>query len=65
MPSNLDTLPNVGAPATRALAEHGYRTLRDVAGASRRALLDLRDVGPRAVRILEAALAEHGRVLRD
>ncbi len=65
MPTNLDSLPNVGAPATRALASAGYRRLRELAGASRSALLAMHGVGPRAVAILEAALAEHGMVLRD
>jgi hypothetical protein len=65
MPGNLDTMPNIGAPATRALQSAGYRTLRDVAGASRSALLALHGVGPRAIRIVEAALREHEMVLRD
>ena len=53
-------LPNIGSPATRALAEHGVTTLEEAARWSRRDLLALHGVGPRAVRILDEALVEAG-----
>jgi len=56
-----DVLPRdlpaaIGRPATRALAQAGITTLSDVARLSDEDLLALHGVGPRAVRILRAAL---------
>jgi hypothetical protein len=59
MTSDLDTLPKIGAPATRALAGAGYTSLRQLAGVPRSELAKLHGFGPKALRILEAALAEH------
>lgn len=59
MTTSLDTLPKIGAPATRALNGAGYTELRQLAGASREELAKLHGVGPKALRIIEAALAEH------
>jgi len=59
MDTSLDALPKVGAPATRALAGAGYTTLRQLAGAPRAELARLHGMGPKALRIIEAALAEH------
>ena len=56
----LDALPKIGAPATRALNSAGYTTLRQLAGASRAELAKLHGMGPKALRILDEALAEHG-----
>ena len=50
----------IGAPATRALTAAGLTTLEQVAGASSAELLALHGVGPRAIRVLTEALAEHG-----
>jgi hypothetical protein len=58
--SDLDTLPKIGAPATRALASAGYTSLRQLAGVPRSELEKLHGMGPKALGILEAALAEHG-----
>jgi predicted flap endonuclease-1-like 5' DNA nuclease len=58
--SDLDTLPKIGAPATRALASAGYTSLRQLAGVSRSELDKLHGMGPKALGILQAALAEHG-----
>jgi len=60
MATALDTLPRIGAPATRALATAGYTSLRELAGASRSQLSALHGVGPKALRILEDELAQHG-----
>ncbi|MET7426758.1 helix-hairpin-helix domain-containing protein [Dactylosporangium sp. NPDC005555] len=56
----LDTLPGIGAPATRALHHAGYTSLRDVAGVPRGQLAALHGVGPKALRILQEALERHG-----
>ena len=58
--SDIDTLPKIGAPATRALNAAGYTSLGQLAGVPKEQLAKLHGVGPRALRILEAALAEHG-----
>lgn len=47
---DLDTLPRIGAPATRALHDAGYTSPRDVAGVPRVQLAALHGVGPEAVR---------------
>lgn len=57
----MTALPSIGQPATRALAAVGITTLEQVATWSRRELLALHGVGPKAVRILDEALAEAGR----
>ncbi len=56
----LDELPRIGAPATRALALAGYTRLEQLPGVPRAGLAALHGVGPRALRILDEALAEHG-----
>ncbi|MEZ5377631.1 MAG: hypothetical protein R2733_14090 [Acidimicrobiales bacterium] len=56
-------LPKIGAPATRALASIGVTTLEQVAGRSEQELLALHGFGPRAVRILNEALAARGASL--
>jgi hypothetical protein len=50
----------IGAPATRALTAAGLTRLEHLDGMSRRELLALHGVGPKAVRILDEALAERG-----
>ena len=60
-PSGPHALPgSIGKPATRALLAAGISDLREVATRSERQLLGLHGVGPRAIRILSAALAERG-----
>ncbi|MGC4813117.1 DNA-binding protein [Micromonospora sp. DT228] len=59
MTSPLDTLPKIGAPATRALHGAGYTTLRQLVGVPRSDLAKLHGMGPKALGILQAALAEH------
>lgn len=58
-------LPKIGAPATRALTAAGYTCLEDLDGASRAALLSLHGVGPRAIRILDEAMATTALALDD
>ncbi|MFG1916704.1 DNA-binding protein [Micromonospora sp. NPDC048898] len=59
MTSPLDTLPKIGAPATRALHGAGYTTLRQLAGVPRSELAKLHGMGPKALGILQTALEEH------
>jgi len=58
-------LPNIGAPATRALTGAGYRSLQDLDGVSRGSLLALHGVGPRAIRILEEAMGQRALSLSE
>jgi Helix-hairpin-helix domain len=48
---SLDTLPKIGAPATRALHSAGYTTLRQLAGVPRAQLAELHGMGPKALGI--------------
>jgi predicted flap endonuclease-1-like 5' DNA nuclease len=58
-------MPKVGAPASRALAQAGYTQLGQLAAASRAELAALHGVGPKALRIIQDALDEHGLSLAD
>lgn len=49
-------LPNIGAPATRALAEIGVRELDDVEKTGLDRIASLHGVGPKAIRLLKAEL---------
>lgn len=60
MATPLDVLPAIGAPATRALNSAGYASLGALAGVPRSTLAALHGVGPKALRTIEEALAEHG-----
>jgi hypothetical protein len=51
-------LPNIGAPATRALDEAGVRDLNDVIKVGLDRLATLHGVGPKAIEVLRAALEE-------
>lgn len=55
-----DTLPKIGAPATRALASIGVTRLSQLADHRARDLLALHGFGPRAIRILQTAMDERG-----
>ncbi|MET7969460.1 helix-hairpin-helix domain-containing protein [Micromonospora sp. NPDC005305] len=59
MDQSLDTLPKIGAPATRALNAAGYTALRQLAGVPRAELARLHGMGPKALNIIEAALEQH------
>lgn len=60
MTTPLDALPKIGAPAMRALKGVGYVSLSDLARVPRSELAMLHGVGPKALQMLEQALAEHG-----
>lgn len=57
--------PTIGRPATRALAVIGVTRLSDVARLTERELLALHGVGPKAVRLLRAALEARGLAFRQ
>jgi endonuclease III len=57
-------VPRVGAPAIRALASIGVTRIDQLAEQSRKELLGLHGVGPRALRIIDEALAARGLSMR-
>ncbi|RLP97356.1 DNA-binding protein [Micromonospora sp. CV4] len=59
MTTSLDTLPKIGAPATRALNGAGYTKLSQLAGVPKAELARLHGMGPKALAVIEAALEEH------
>ena len=59
-----DDLPALGAPATRALAAAGITRLPQVAERSEAELAALHGVGPKAIGLLQRALAERGLSFR-
>jgi len=64
-PEGPDALPRtIGKPAIRALLLAGISTLSQASEHTEAELLDLHGVGPRAIRILRAALQANGRELR-
>ena len=54
---------NIGAPATRALASAGYTTLPQLAAVPVAELKKLHCVGPKALKLLQLALEQHGMSL--
>jgi hypothetical protein len=58
--ASLDELPKIGAPATRALDNAGYTSLRQLAGVPCAELAKLHGMGPKALPIIADSLAEHG-----
>ncbi len=56
-----NTLPKIGAPATRSLANLGVTKLSQVTRFFEADLLKIHGVGPKAVNILKAALKQSGR----
>ncbi len=60
MEQSLTELPRIGAPATRALHGAGYTSLRQLAGVPRSDLAALHGMGPKALRLIDEALARHG-----
>jgi hypothetical protein len=54
---------NIGAPATRALIAAGYTELSQLADVPAAELKKLHGVGPKALRMLQAALEQRGMSL--
>jgi hypothetical protein len=63
VPAQIGDLPRIGRPANSALLGIGVTSLDEVAALGREKLLALHGVGPKAVRLLEAALADRGAEL--
>ena len=63
-PAQIGDLPPIGRPANSALLSIGVTTLAEIARMSKRELLELHGVGPKAVRLLEQALTEQGLSFR-
>ena len=59
-PAQIGDLPPLGRPANSALLQAGITTLAQVAEQSAKDLLAMHGVGPKAIRLLDAALAERG-----
>lgn len=55
--------PKIGQPALRALAGAGYTRLEQLTRVREADLLRLHGVGPKAIRLLKAALASRGQSL--
>lgn len=64
-PAQIGDLPLIGRPANSALLQAGITSLAQIAVCSRGQLLALHGVGPRAIRILEAALDSQGLRFAD
>ncbi|CAN7407034.1 MULTISPECIES: hypothetical protein [Micrococcaceae] len=64
-PAQIGDLPPLGRPANSALLQAGITTLAQVASHGPGELLALHGVGPRAIRLLEAALKERGLEFTD
>ncbi len=63
-PAGRDALPaNLGRPATGALLTAGITSLTEVSAWSPKRLLALHGFGPKALKLLQAALAERGMEL--
>lgn len=60
VPAQIGDLPPVGRPANSALMRAGVTSLAEAASLGRLELLAMHGIGPKAVRILEAAAAERG-----
>jgi DNA invertase Pin-like site-specific DNA recombinase len=54
-----DPLPEIGAPATQALAQVGVVSMEDLKGVDLDELSKLHGVGPKAIRLLQEALHKH------
>lgn len=58
-------LPKISAPALRALTAAGYQRLEQLTQVSEADLLKLHGMGPKAIHILRAALADRGLAFAD
>ena len=65
IPAQVGDLPPIGRPANSALLEAGITTLEQVAGRSRRELLAMHGIGPKAVALLAEALEARDLAFRD
>lgn len=61
----MTSIPNIGRPATAALAGIGITSLEQVTKLTLAELQSLHGVGPKAIRVLKEALEAHGLHLAD
>lgn len=61
----MTNLPNIGKPATKALELLEITALEQVAAHDEKTLLKIHGVGPKAMRILKEALADHGLAFNE
>ncbi len=64
-PTGPSNLPNIGRPATVALAQIGVRNVEQLADYTEQEILALHGFGPKAIRILKPVMAEMGVSFRD
>ncbi len=64
-PTGPSNLPNIGRPATQALAQIGVRNVEQLANYTEEEILALHGVGPKAIRILRPVMAETDVSFRD
>ena len=64
-PEPAGDLPRLGRPANGALKPAGVTSLAQVVAHGRSELLAIHGIGPKAMRLLEGALREHGLMLSD
>ena len=64
-PAQIGDLPPLGRPANSALLQAGITTLAQVASHRPGELLAMHGVGPKAIRLLEAALKDRGLGFAD
>ncbi|MEV0456569.1 DNA-binding protein [Catellatospora methionotrophica] len=60
-----DEIPKISGPANGALDLAGHTTLTAIAELTKKDLLALHGVGPKAIRILREALAQRGLTFAD
>ncbi|MFD1900626.1 DNA-binding protein [Enterococcus termitis] len=58
-------LPKIGKPATNALHTIGVNSLEQVSAFDQATLLKIHGIGPKAIAILEEALAEHNLAFKE
>jgi ERCC4-type nuclease len=58
------TLPKLAAPAQRALASAGIKSLEDLCKFSEEEIKNLHGIGPNALKSLKAALKQIGKSFR-
>jgi len=58
-------LPKLSAPAHRALAAHGVASLNDLVALQESEIKKWHGLGPNGIRMLKAAMAEHGLTFAD
>lgn len=65
MPTSFEEIPGLSAPAKRALHGAGLSTVEQLTTVAKRTVAELHGMGPKGVRLLEAALSERGLAFAD